>query len=257
MTDLQHRHQPTGVGVYVSEISQRGMGTPEQAARRCADHGVSFVALLACWQNDAASHIDSNRADLAADRYAAAFREAGIDVWVWGYPWGAPSQITRFVQRMREAASDAGAVGVILDPELGFKGEGARYTRDLVDQTIDSLNESLGLIVTSYPIPQWHPDMAWDVLGGVGCGSPQTYSVDPATASRAVAAWRALGWKHIVQSVPTFGDRAQTAQHLASYIDAIDDAADALCFWQWSTTNNAEWDVIKAVAERFARKAAR
>lgn len=245
--DWTRRHMPRGVGVYSMGLSAQVHGTPLQAAQRAKDHGLSFVMLLGCWQDGPGKHADSNRSDLPD--YGAAFREAGVDVWVWGYPWGTIEQIPRFVQRMRRAAKDAGAVGLLLDPELGFKGDGAKHMPELLRQTLDSLDESLGVGITSYPIPQWHPDMDWAAMGGFGFGSPQTYSVDLQTAIKAIRLWRGLGWGHIVSSVPAYG--ANSRDRMAAYAGAIGEHADALCFWQWPQLDASEWKTVEILAKRY------
>lgn len=241
------KHQPRGVGIYTMALERAVQGTPEQAARRLASAGVSFVALLACWQEDG-RHGPANVEDLRT--YGPAFAEAGIDVWVWGYPWGTPECVTRFVQRMREAALDAQAVGVLLDPELGFKGAGAPFMRDLVEQTVDSLDESLGLGVTSYGLTSAHRDFPWAQCAGYGWGSPQLYTVPLATAQRAIEQWREFGWQHIVPSVPTFGPNSEA--RLAAYAGAIAGMSDGLAFWQWKGTSREEWRAIEACARMFA-----
>ena len=39
-----------GIGVYIRRLGKSRHGTPKQAAKRAADHGVSFVAVLGAWQ---------------------------------------------------------------------------------------------------------------------------------------------------------------------------------------------------------------
>ena len=77
-------HLPRGVGIYVRRISRSAYGTPTEAARRAADHGLSFVAMPSVWQDDR-GHLDLNTSALE-EEYAAAFRALGLHVWVWGYP---------------------------------------------------------------------------------------------------------------------------------------------------------------------------
>lgn len=246
-TALSRRHQPRGVGVYTMALEQAVHGTPEQAARRLASAGVSFVSLLACWQEDG-RHGPANVADLRT--YGPAFAEAGIDVWVWGYPWGEAQLVRAFVQRMREAAADARAVGVMLDPEIGFKAERSALMEELLAHTVDSLGESLGLGFTSYGLTSAHREFPWSVCGGYGWGSPQLYTVPIETARVAIQQWRGHGWDHIVPSVPTFGPNSEA--RLAAYAGAIAGMSDGLIFWQWKGTSREEWRAIEACARMFA-----
>lgn len=234
---------PTGIGMYIMDLSRKHTGTPAQAAKRAADAGLGFVAILGCWQEKSPSGL-ANASDL--DDYGAAFREADVDVFVWGYPWGSPECIDRFVPTMRKAADMAGARGIILDPELGFKADRAKYMPMLLQRTVDSLDESLGLGITSYGLTSAHPDFPWSIAGGYGFGSPQLYSVPIEVARAAIKQWRMRGWETIIASVPTFGPNS--AERLAAYSGAILEHCDGLIFWQWSTTSDAEWRAIAELA---------
>jgi hypothetical protein len=238
---------PQGCGMYVMDLSVAHQGTPLQAAQRAKNAGLNFVALEACWQNSADEHTPVNTLDL--DDYGAAFAEAGIDVWVWGYPWGSPEQITRFVARMREAARSAKATGILLDPELGFKDERAPFMRDLLEQTIDSLDEGLGLGFSSYGLTSVHKDFPWQLAGGYGWGSPQLYTVGLPIARSAIKQWREIGWFHLIASVPTFGPNS--GPNLAAYASSIAEHTEGVCFWQWRGTDKEEWRAIEAVAKRY------
>lgn len=235
---------PRGIGMYIMDLSVKHTGTPAQAAKRAADAGLGFVAILGCWQEPARGLLGAmaNGQDLAP--YGAAFREAGVDVWIWGYPWGEPDLIGHFVSTMRNAVTRAGARGVILDPELGFRGAHAQHMPLLLERTVDSLDESLGLGFTSFgSLPADFPARA---AGGYGFGSPQLYTVPLPQARKSIEQWRALGWDHIIASVPTFGPNSDA--ELAAYSGAILEHCEGLIFWQWATTSAAEWRAIAALA---------
>ena len=244
--------------MWVMDSSKRVMGTPEQAARKAVEHGLSFVCLAACWQDGPGKHRPMNEFDLAD--YGKAFRAAGVLPWVWGYPWSEPEQILAFVARMRHAADDASAVGIVLDPELGFRGE-HRAMQDLLKRTIDSIDEGLGLGFSSYGLPRSMPDFPWSEAGGHGWGSPQCYKMPLAQAREGIRQWGSHGWHDIVVSLPTFGrntdaesgepdlDKSVDAKLLAyaSALLALTDGAGA--FWQWQTTSEQEWRTIKLLSE--------
>lgn len=245
---------PRGLGMWVLDISERVMGTPAEAAAKAVEHGLSFVCLAACWQEGAGKHGVMNAADLVT--YGAAFRKAGVLPYVWGYPGSEPEQIQAFVQHMRIAADAASAVGVVLDPEKAFRGKPAAM-RDLLKRTIDSLGEGLGLGFSSYGVPSNMKDFPWAEAGGYGWGSPQCYQARLPQAREGIRQWSAFGWRDLVVSLPTFGANTVDAQgkpdpaKMLMYCSALLElTGGAGCFWQWRGTNDAEWRVIKMLAER-------
>ncbi|NIR31671.1 MAG: hypothetical protein GWN84_20635 [Gammaproteobacteria bacterium] len=239
------RLEPTGVGVYLRDLSEATHGKPDGAAAVAAAHGVDFVALAACWQ-EADRHTPMNVFDL--DDYGRAFAKRGIDVWVWGYPWGTAERVEQFCRTMAQARDAAGAVGVLLDPELGFKGERRRHMLDLLEGTVDTLDEASGLGFTSYGLISAHPSFPWNVAGGWGWGSPQFYTVPRRTALAGLDQWRQAGWRHLVASVPTFGPNS--GERTAAYAGAIREHCDGVIFWSWRSTLKLEWRAIEAVARR-------
>lgn len=245
--------------MWVLDISRRVMGTPVQAAEKARAHGLSFVILAACWQDGPGKHAAMNEYDLAA--YGQAFRAAGVLPWVWGYPWGEPDLIDKFVARMRVAADQAGASGIVLDPEVGFRRK-PDLMKDLLERTLDSLNEHLGLGFSSYGQPSSMRDFPWAEAGGYGWGSPQCYQATLAQARKGIDTWKAFGWQNLVVSLPTFGRNTDAESgepdadprvdgRLLAYASALlERTGGAGCFWQWATTNAAEWATIKLLAER-------
>ncbi len=248
---LAARAVPSGLGIYTMELEKLRL-TPAAAAARAKNAGLSFVALLACWQEESSGGA-VNRAELAD--YGAAFREAGLDVWVWGYPFAASWRITDFVATMKRSATDAGAAGILLDPEDAFTGARARWMAPLLRAIVDVLDESLGLGITSFGVTKWHPTFPWADCGGWGWGSPQTYTVSIDLAVQAIAQWRELGWTKILPSLPTYGLNSEAK--LAAYAAAILEHADGGLFWQWASTDDVEWRTIEALAARATTVPAR
>lgn len=225
---------PTGVGVYVRNISRAKHTSAATLAERCHKYGLSFVALQACWQDDkTGEHRDSNLGKLAS--YGAALRDQGIDVWVWGYPLAGSED--RFVDRMIAGAREAGAVGLLLDPEVSYvrRPEDARR---LVSLTIDALDESLGLGITSFGMCNWHY-LPWQELQ-VGWGSPQVYTVDGQVLTSALEQWRE-GWHHVVPSIAAFGKHSGR-----SMIDRVSLFRDCpgVIVWSYQQISGAEWQVL-------------
>lgn len=233
VVSLLRLHEPVGPGVYVRDITRPVHGSPAEAAAQAARHGITWVALAALWLERA-----MNVHDLPD--YGQAFRDSGIAVWVWGYPEAGAE--AHCVELLRRGAELAGAVGLILDPEAPYKGR-PDEAAELMRLTIDALDERLGLGVTSYPVPRAHPTFPWQAFGGYGWGSPQTYRLPVSRLAEAHAGWRALGWDHIVPSVPAFGPHA--GDGLRDYLAAQGDVPGVIA-WDWSQLDGREW---RALAE--------
>jgi len=238
---------PTGVGLYLRELRAATHGAPKAAARRARDNGVSFVALLACWQ-DRKGHRARNVSRLPA--YAEEFAAVGVTPWIWGYPHAGMEE--RFVERMRAASSEPVA-GWILDPEVSYKRR-PMSAQTLVDLTLDSLSERLRLGVTSYGLPRAHPGFPWATFGGHGWGSPQLYGVSPALVDRGLADWRERGWTYAVPSVPSFGPKSGARLHdyLSGFVDGEEEIRGFLV-WSWMQTTSDEWRVLARWAEWFEK----
>lgn len=246
-------HLPTGAGIYLRRITRSAYGTPAEAAARAADHGLSFAAFPAVWQ-DERGHLDLNRSALE-EEYAAAFRERGVHVWVWGYP--DLGRETAFVRDMVEHARRLEAMGVLVDAEKPYKGH-PQATAALMEMVIDSLDESLGLGVTSYGRLDWHKLEALEEYGWL---SPQVYTVAPEAARRAIESWlvdeqgRRRPEAHMVPSIPTYGP--QSEGQLGAYIGAFEDLCQGIIAWSWPQTSALEWRTLERWAVRFeGRRAA-
>lgn len=238
---------PRGVGMYLRKITREAYGTPAQAAARAADHGLSFVAFPSVWQ-DERGHLDLNASRLE-EEYAAAMRERRIAVWVWGYP-----DLGRegpFVRDLVEHARRLRAAGVLPDVEKPYKGEPAA-TRRLLELVIDSLDEGLGLGVTSYGRLDWHELEALEAYGWI---SPQVYTVTAEAARRAILSWltdehgRVREGVHVVPSIPTYGPNSEG--QLGAYLGAIEDLCAGAIAWSWPSTSALEWRTLERWAARF------
>lgn len=289
---FNHRHTPTGIGLYIRGLSEKKHGTPAQAAKKAADNGVSFVAIMTAWQdvhNGKPRFLHSNGRDgTLIAKYAAAFAKRGIAVWLWAFPRGGGEQ--EYIDRLVHVTevcrkNDAPITGWIHDPELfykwslkgkpqtslGVRGQpefsakagkpaGTRKTRmsqaaKLMELTIDAMDESLGLGITSYGMARGHRNFPWDVFGGYGWGSPQLYSVGPRDIDRGIQMWRDMGFNHIVPSVPTFGKKnggPVLHDHLSNFVDGDENIAGFI-FWSWRQTQASEWRVLARWAEWFER----
>ena len=278
---------PGGVGLYIRELSASKHGTPAQAAKKAADHNVSFVAIMTAWQDLRGSRPHFKRCNGAdgqkIKRYAEAFTARGIHVWLWGFPRGGGEE--QFVDRFVDVNEVCGPIirGWLWDPELYYKWSrpasaagpvsmrgqpefsptasspvGSAQTRKaqaqkLVNLTLDAMNESLGLGITSYGMAGFHKNFPWSVFGGVGWGSPQLYSVGPQQVDRGIRQWRAHGWDTIIPSVPTFGKKSGGAKlhdHLSNFVDG-DENISGFIFWSWRQTQADEWRILARWAAWF------
>lgn len=239
--------RPRGVGVYVRRLGRSVYGTPSQAASSAADHGLAFVAMPAIWQDHRGEFDLNPRAE--EEEYAAAFREAGVDVWVWAYP--NLGHARPFCEQLVGHARRLGACGVLPDVERAFKRHPVA-TRRLMELLIDHLDESLGLGVTSYGRLDWH---GLEALENYGWLSPQVYTVPPEAARASIRSWMldASGAPrpeiHMVPSVPTFGPQAEG--RLGAYLGAFEDLCQGVIAWSWPTTSRLEWRTLERWANRF------
>jgi len=277
--------EPTGIGVYIRGITQARHGTPKQAAKKARDHGVSFVVIGIAWQDikkgTGAPYImySNGRSGEKIREYATAFKTAGIDVLLWGFPRGGGEE--EFVARFRRVTDvcDGTVSGWEFDPEVRYKwATQARPSNDrtmrgqteyakgvtisgrmldrldqagkLCDVALDAMDESLTIGTTSYGIALGHPNFPWQIFGGFGWGSPQLYSVGPVDVTNGVESWRACGWEHIVPSVPLFGKNS--GAKLDTHLHRFDECnVSGFIFWSWCQGDKSEWRTIAQWAERL------
>jgi hypothetical protein len=281
---------PEGIGIYIRGLNKKKQGTPKAAAKKAKDHGVSFVAIMACWQdekNGKPRQLNSNGKDPALiQQYADAFLDAGIQPWLWGFP--AAGREEQYIDRFAHVTEvcDNTIAGWIHDPELFYKWKRKskakadktmrgqpEYTGKIVEPkgspayikagahklvrlSIDGINESMGLAITSYGMAPGHKNFPWNAFGGVGFGSPQLYSVGPKDIDRGIRAWRNHGWNTIIPSVPAFGKNsgAKMHDHLSNFVDG-EENINGFIFWSWRQLQRDEWRVLARWSDWLCRGA--
>ena len=271
---------PRGIGMYVRRYSRRTHGTPEQLAAKAADHGLTWVAILACWQDRHQNHNRSiaHNAAVLPD-LCQALADRGVVPWVWTFPrggWEDTHQTT-----LRNVFDQAGDVlgGVLLDPEIYYKFKrrgnppdyaGMRATPEAVDDpdaaessedwtrmharrlirtTLDVLDERHAIGVTSYGIPSWH-SLAWEDLVA-GFGSGQYYRVNERLCMKGLAEWRRLfGGEaaHLLPSVGVFGEH-NLAERLGWF--AGQPNVHGAIAWSWRQCDRREWRILESFADKF------
>jgi hypothetical protein len=237
---------PARAGVFLRALSRSRHGTPAQAAKKAADHGLSWVALMAIGLrgSPAREHVEALG---PISEYGAAFHEAGVAPWVWFFPLAeAPEEAAEAAGRALVACKGR---GLILDVEKPYDRNAAACRR-LVGASLDQLDETQGIATTSFPIARMHPRMPWDEMV-VGTGMPQTYTITPGNARRAVREWRERGHTSVVPIGPAFGARAEAKllPYLrAAYLDDRTPIVDGIGIWSWELMSGREWRTIETIA---------
>lgn len=243
---------PSGVGVFTRALRTSIVGSPRSLADHAKNLGLSFIPMLACWQ-DRRGITTPN--DHALAPYAEALASAGIDTWLWGYPWAGGEET--FVNALVSRAKTIGARGVILDPEVSYKSH-PQAMRTLVGRTLDALDESLGVGFTSFGLPRFHPTFPWKEAAALGWGCPQDYEVTLEQTLESVDAWSGLGWDPILPALPTYGPRSAPSA-LDRTVDALATRPNVrgLVFWSWNQLDeHDEASIRRASARPWAGSAA-
>lgn len=120
----------SGCGLYIRALQQSKQGTPKQAAKRAADHGISFVAIMSIWQDIRKGKFRHLRGNLLRDkflRYFEAFHAKDIKVGTWFYPWGGHED--RLLDDLARLCEEVELDFLLDDGELGHKWTTKRRRR--------------------------------------------------------------------------------------------------------------------------------
>jgi hypothetical protein len=237
---------PHGIGFYHRRFAGTGPTDIRKAVQAAKDAGAGWIAFMA-------EAMDGFRNPLGRlEAWGAAFREAGIEPWVWTFPGDAHTDQRRYAETLRLAWLATGARGVILDVEKPHKGhkESALKLRDAV---LDFLPDNHGCGFSSFGLRSAHPSIPWDVFAHPRIfGSPQFYTVDSHTVNVAINGWK-TGHTEIVPSLPLFQkSRGATGAQLDLYLAGM--AADrfpAICMWSWPDLRKDHAKVLRKWSERF------
>ncbi|MBO6937520.1 MAG: hypothetical protein JJ863_21280 [Deltaproteobacteria bacterium] len=114
--DLAVDQLPRGLAVYVRRMSTSSHGTPAEFAARMKACGLRWIALAGPWHELRDGRVRTGMMNPVEriHAYGDALEDAGIQVYVWGYPWLGHSEL--FVEQIAAAAKWG---RVLLDPELG------------------------------------------------------------------------------------------------------------------------------------------
>ncbi len=282
---------PEGIALYVRAISNPRHGTSVQFAKRCADHGLKWIAIGGPWHEDRRSKDGTvrnkdrriNRPDTIR-RYAEQLAKIGVTPHIWGYPWW--SRIEEFVEEM-EACSCSAIDGWLLDPELGMKKHPLEAAK-LVHLCREA-NPYRILGFTSYGLPKLHRVFPWEEfarpagfhpLDECDYGSPQLYNTPKSRVVRGMSDYAELGFDVVIPSFGlykwskrnngyAFGVRLPDGKinrravsmsthdlnfHLLSFVDTPVPVR-AMIGWADNFCEGALWGVLAQWAERLERGA--
>lgn len=275
---------PTGIGFYARTLSESTHGTPKAMAKRLVDHGATWVAFLACWQDRSGpgkAFVQREPRRAVHDRYVEACAAAGLEVWLWGFPWLGHEDA--YLDAMRRHVTPA-IRGLLHDPEVSYRDKrksppkGSRGQADVLEGDDDStetrvveraralirgdaaLVDDLGLRpsgITSYGVAQFHA-LPWAELSAGGAwGSPQLYSIGDALVDSGLAGWKARGFSTLLPSIPTYGPNsgAQLDSHLARFVREGRPTIDGFAVWSYQQTGGTEWRTLARWAEMLRVRA--
>lgn len=234
------RDAPGGTGLYLRRLQAKTHGTPARAAARAARAGVSFVAIMGPWQQPrtrrgrrAVTTTVANRKRFA--EYALAFREAGVRVGVWFFPWAGHEE--RMAGALAALIDGVPVDFLCNDAELGYKWASARRSRrpagaqgeaikgpasagakgsrswvtkrarrlvDLTNQLVIRHHMPWGHWFTSYGVAGFHPTFPWQTFAqAADVISPQLYTASPARVRSGISDWWELAGVDLLDAAVT------------------------------------------------------
>lgn len=242
---------------------------PADIVKKALSCGCSFVVVGAVWQHRRGSReqrrancldgITEVRRDVAP--LIKALDKAGLNVWIWGFPWVGHEQA--FVDGMSEVSAGLPVWGWVLDPEEGYK-----YDRTAASErrcrarsgllVRKSASSGYELAVSSYGFPRYHRTFPFEefcLSPDVSTLIPQIYKVRIGWLKFGLEQWR--GWgkdKRMVPAFKTFG--SITAYQLESALKYFTDQPDVLGLAGWAlrSTSEQEAAVIAQAAVRLSHK---
>ena len=196
---------PRGKGLFLRSTGHAG--TPGFLIDRCREMGIRWVMLPVIWQKVTESDI---RYDGKIDEYAAALKDAGITVWIWGWP--VPEKHAQFSSLMLATRARIGAAGICINAEKPWFGRNA----EAADLAAAMRGQMWAL--SSYGGAYNFLQFPWAEFSAAPVGMPQIYdtkhNLGDGYPAKSVKKWRSLGFKTIA---PTLG--ASSAHSPAQMID--------------------------------------
>lgn len=232
---------PVGKGMFVRSLTHTG--EPQECVAHMQEHGLTWICVWAIWQYDDKDSQIINRSRMA--EYAKAVHDAGFGFWVWGYPQ--PGKEAEFRDVIFEAADNANAEGVVIDPEkpyIGTEGAGMALMNALMPGCVE---RKILLGFTSYGSPWYFKTFPWDEFRSAHFAINQSYDADnnlpPEYPAQSQAAYKDLGFKVII---PGGGCYRKSEQDLRDLNNNTPTEQSAMIWWDWiNATNDNLWGPIK------------
>lgn len=151
---------PTGKGIYMWNIVNCAGGNPALIVELAKDAGLAHVSIKG--QDGIAAFTKNNQQERMAE-LVPGLKEAGIEVWIWGYLYG--NRWYRSDGAQREAAATLEQLdrwkpkGFHIDAENEYQGQPAAADTWLNGVTAGAPGVALGL--SSYRFPRYFPTFPW------------------------------------------------------------------------------------------------
>jgi hypothetical protein len=239
---------PHGIGAYHRRIAGTSPSEIRAAVTKAQDAGITWIALMA-------EAMDGYRNPIGRlETWGGAFRDAGIEPWVWTFPGKAGPGVDQreYADALRLAWLATGARGVILDVESPHKGRPGPAL-ELRNAVLDVIPSDHGCGFSSFGIRSMHPSIPWEVFAHPRIfGSPQFYTVAPHVAEGSIKTWQ-TAHVEIVPNLPCYEkSRGATGAMLDEYFrDLAVDRFPAVCMWSWPDLDRGHVRTLRKWSERF------
>lgn len=257
---------PMGLGLYLRVMPEVALHARVQ---RLKDHGVRWAAVGGPWyERQGMKWINT---PIQCRRIVEVLIAAGIEPYVWGYPWAGRER--DFAWDL-ESCCAPGVAGVLIDPELGLKDKDEatrlRHGRDLFWEVV-KLNPYRVVGFTSYGLAKQHPTFPWEAFAEPGgfnpleeCdyGSPQLYDMTPSNIRKGLEQYRELGFDVLVPSFGTYrfapdgSTPRMTGPELGAHLQAFADLREefgihGMIGWSEAQVSKGGWEVLDRFADVF------
>jgi hypothetical protein len=226
------RRVPVGKGIFVRGVASAG--GPDRIVAVSVWAGLRWVAVQSWWKDQTASGVYNGNAAYMAE-IAGKLRRAGIQFWVWGWPY--PEQASAFASEVGGHARLGS--GAFLDLEGDeWQGEGSiAAAHSLVSKMRASL-AGRGLGLTSYGRPSNFPAFPWTTAQLYDFGAPQLYlghrTYGAGYQAAGVEDYEALGFRAVV---PLLGAYDMDPGEMAAVYANTPRPAGAVGWWDMANAD--------------------
>ena len=219
--------KPKGKGVFFRGL--KTYGTPAETVAKLKAQGATWVLLIGdSWHKNMVSTYYPS----LIGEYAKALRDAGIDVWLWGWVDPESPHFEEWPAHYGRVAKQTGAKGVLVNAEKPFYG---KKWNAAAEWLVDALHaQGLKVIVSSYGSVKSHPNFAWEGFRKADGGAPMIYDLSNKLGTkyppRSVAEWSEL----FDVVIPVWGmasSGGQTIEQEIALSEATPLPSDAVAVW--------------------------